>query len=458
MYMHLMWFRNLKIAFCLQRMIAATIRKHSNSTSVYPFVLRFHLLYINAMFPVITSLGHFSSVIAIHGRSSLFYYLCTYGLIYIWKDINHSHIYMQASFRLYNIVELIDSIIQLCNWSSLVALTNTCVCERCLVNNIIHKRVATCTAHFVSPKSLNRFFELVKLMSTALVGFVRHIMCLNEDVYDGVYPRNMDIIVPIGAGWDRSAAWRFAHFLSNAGPCSQMLELESLSPLYMVSQSTFLCSSEVLFNFIFLQILLIHWFYVAQAFCINVIECEDSNIFKVFLAASETALFNMLMSHHIYSFYLSLLSRRANVATSNYVPPQSSMLSSFNFGLTMFDSKQVFSDFPGICRESCYSKTHSLFGLEGVLVNRWGGIAGFHDDGTYTCDRSKTDGYETLDYQWRIGSNCLNPLCPYYGVGYRNWLPLIILFSFTNHVILVICNTQQTSCFLLSPDWQKFYQ
>jgi len=151
-----------------------------------------------------------------------------------------------------------------------------------------------------------------------------------------------------------------------------------------------------------------------------VIECEDGNIFKVFLAASETALSNMLMSHHIYSFYLSLLSRRANVATSNYVPPQSSMLSSFNFGLTTFDSKQAFSDFPGICREGCYSKTRSLFGLEGVLVNRWGGIAGFRDDGTYTCDRSKTDGYETLDYQWRIGSNCLNPLCPYYGVGYRD--------------------------------------
>ena len=269
---YLMWFHNLKNAFWLQRMIATTIWKHSNSTSVYPFVLRFHLLYINAMSPIIISLGHFSSIIAIHGRSSFFYYLCTYVLIYIWKDINHSHICMQASFRLYNIVELIDSIIRLCNWSSLVALTNTCVCECCLVNNIIHKRVATCSACFVSPKSLNRFFELVKLMSTALVGgFMRHIMCLNEDVYDGVYPHNMDIIVPVGAGWDHSAVRRFAHFLSNAGPCFQMLELESLSPLYMVSQSTFLCSNEVLFNFIFLQILLIHSFYVAQAFCINVV-------------------------------------------------------------------------------------------------------------------------------------------------------------------------------------------
>lgn len=150
------------------------------------------------------------------------------------------------------------------------------------------------------------------------------------------------------------------------------------------------------------------------------IECEDNNIFEVFLATSETALFNVLTSHHIYNFYPSLLSTRTNVATSNYIPPQSSMLSSFNFGLTTFDSEQAFSDFPGICRESCYSKTRSLFGLEGVLVNRWGGIVGSYDDGTSTCHRSKTDGYETLDYQWRIGSNCLNPLCPYYGVGYKD--------------------------------------
>lgn len=139
---------------------------------------------------------------------------------------------------------------QLCDWSTLVAIGNTCVRERCLVNGIIRKRVTTCTARFLSPKSFNRFFELIELMSAALVGgFVRHIMCLNEDIYEGVYPRNMDIIVPVGAGRDHSAARKLAHFLSNAGPCSQMLELESLSPLHTVSQSTFMCSNEVFFYF-----------------------------------------------------------------------------------------------------------------------------------------------------------------------------------------------------------------
>ena len=340
----------------------------------------------------------------------------------MWEDIDHSHIYGQASFRLYSAVELVDLITQLCDWPMLVAIGNTCVRERRLVNDIICKRVATCIARFIFPSSFDRFFELISLASAALVGgFVRHIMCLNETIYDEVYPCSIDIIVPIGGGRDRSAARRLAHFLSNTGPCLQMMELESLSPHHMVSRFTFMCSNEVL-SYCFLQMWLVHWCsHITQALRINVIECEDNNIFKVFLSASETVLFNVLTSHHIYCFYPSLLSRRTNVATSTYTPPQSSILSSFNFGLTTFDTELAFSDFPGICQEGCYSKTRSLFGLEGVLINRWGGIGGFCDDGTSSCDRSKTDGYEILDYQWRIGFNCLNPLCPYYGMGYRDW-------------------------------------
>ncbi len=148
------------------------------------------------------------------------------------------------------------------------------------------------------------------------------------------------------------------------------------------------------------------------------IECDDNNIFKVFLSISETALSNMLTPHHIYCFYPSLLSRRVNIAMLNYTPKKTSMLSSFNFRLTTFDSEQAFSDFPGICQEGCYLKTRSLFGLEGILVNRWGGMVNSGDNCASTCGRSKTDGYGLLDYQWRIGYNCLNLLCPYYGVGY----------------------------------------
>jgi len=61
-----------------------------------------------------------------------------------------------------------------------------------------------------------------------------------------------------------------------------------------------------------------------------------------------------------------------------------------------------------------------MFGLEGVLVNRWGGIAGAYDHGTNSCCVSESDGYELLEYQWRIGYTCVNPLCPYYGCGYRD--------------------------------------
>ena len=152
------------------------------------------------------------------------------------------------------------------------------------------------------------------------------------------------------------------------------------------------------------------------------IECDDNNIFKIFLATPETALFNMLTCRHIYCFYPSLLARNVNVLTPNPSPAQSSMLTSYNFGLMTFDPdiEQDYSSFPGMCQEGCYSKTRSLFGLEGVLVNQWGGIAGSYDDGTDSSGVSKSDGYELLEYQWRIGSTCLNVLCPYYGCGYKD--------------------------------------
>jgi len=190
-------------------------------------------------------------VLPIHSMplfSLIFCRVFTYVCWHARKDIDHDYIYTGASFGVYNTVELIDAIVQLCDWLTLVAVGNTCIRERNVVNCIIRKHVATCLARFVFPDSVNRFLELVDISSTALVGgFVRHIMCLNESVYDEVYPRSMDILVPIGGGRDRTAARKLANFLSNAGLCSQTMEIESLQSLQLVSQFTFVCSNEVPF-------------------------------------------------------------------------------------------------------------------------------------------------------------------------------------------------------------------
>ncbi len=83
-------------------------------------------------------------------------------------------------------------------------------------------------------------------MSSAIVGgFVRHLMYLNEEVNEDAHPYSMDIIVPVGRGKDPTAAHKFAHFLSNAGPCLQVTEVESLSSFRLVSQFTFVCSNDV---------------------------------------------------------------------------------------------------------------------------------------------------------------------------------------------------------------------
>ena len=147
---------------------------------------------------------------------------------------------------LYNTVELFDMVAQLSDWPTLIAIGNTCVRDRDIVKRIIRRRVMFCISRFLSRESFNRFFELLDITSSALVGgFVRHIMCLDDKIYEDVYPHNMDVIVPIGRGKDPMAARKLTHFLSNAGPCSRVTEVESMSSLRLVSQFTFVCSNDV---------------------------------------------------------------------------------------------------------------------------------------------------------------------------------------------------------------------
>jgi len=137
-------------------------------------------------------------------------------------------------------------IAQLCDWQTLVTIGNVSVRERVIVTRIIRKRIEACIIRFIYRDSFSRFFELLDSTSSALVGgFVRHIMCLDEKVYEEIHPRSMDIIVPVGRGKDPVAARRFTHFLSNAGPCSRVTVVESLSSLRLVSQFTFVCSDDV---------------------------------------------------------------------------------------------------------------------------------------------------------------------------------------------------------------------
>jgi len=137
-------------------------------------------------------------------------------------------------------------IAQTCDWPTLVAIGNTSVRERDIVRRIMRKRIVSCIIRFVHQDSISRFFELLDITSSAIVGgFVRHIMSLNEEIYEDVHPYSMDIIVPIARGKDPMAARKLAHYLSNAGPCSRVTEIESLSSLHLVSQFTFVCSNDV---------------------------------------------------------------------------------------------------------------------------------------------------------------------------------------------------------------------
>jgi len=140
----------------------------------------------------------------------------------------------------------VDNIAQYCDWVTLVTLGNTCVRERNVVRGIVRRRVTRQLARFIVPDKIARFFELMDAMSGAIIGgFVRHVMSLHDVECTQVFPRTMDIIIPIGGYKDKAAARKMMHFLSNTGPCTEVTEIESLSAFRLSSRFTFLCSSKV---------------------------------------------------------------------------------------------------------------------------------------------------------------------------------------------------------------------
>jgi hypothetical protein len=119
---------------------------------------------------------------------------------------------------IYNCTELMDLVAGLCDWNSLVRLGNCNRHLRDIVQYIIRRRISLCLGRFIHRKHHARFFDLLEKTESAVVGgFVRHFMCLEDDVYSCVLPSQLSIVIPVGVSHGSNSGRRWVHFISNCG-------------------------------------------------------------------------------------------------------------------------------------------------------------------------------------------------------------------------------------------------
>ena len=121
-----------------------------------------------------------------------------------------------ASEDVYNCTELMEQITSKCEWNSLTRMGNCTLFLRRLVQDIIRRRITVCLERFLSGRYHARFFQLLETTDAAIVGgFVRHLMCLEEDIYRSIFPAQLSILVPVGSVSDSNVGRKWVHFLSN---------------------------------------------------------------------------------------------------------------------------------------------------------------------------------------------------------------------------------------------------
>lgn len=143
-----------------------------------------------------------------------------------------------ASDDVYNCTELMNRVSSLCDWNSLVQLGNCSQRLRDIVQYVIRRRIFFGLGRFIHEKHHARFFELLELTESAVVGgFVRHFMCLEENIYRCVLPSQLSIVIPMEShGSSSSRKW--VHFISNCGEYDRNWDHDTSYPYSIKSSKT----------------------------------------------------------------------------------------------------------------------------------------------------------------------------------------------------------------------------
>lgn len=113
------------------------------------------------------------------------------------------------STRVYNITELLEHILEYCDWGSLTAVGITLTKLRTIRNRVINKRVEFFLSLFFDRDCLDRFFLKLKALRCAVFGgIVRCIMSAGNQAFFEAYPRELYIVAPFDVNSVYSGSWR----------------------------------------------------------------------------------------------------------------------------------------------------------------------------------------------------------------------------------------------------------
>jgi len=109
-----------------------------------------------------------------------------------------------------------------------------------VVQDVVHRCISKSLDRFIPRKHHARFFELLESTEAAVVsGFIRHIMCLEEDIYRFVFLTQLSLLIPIGRFGDSDTGRRWVHFISNCGDYGATCDNDTSLPYSRTSSSTY---------------------------------------------------------------------------------------------------------------------------------------------------------------------------------------------------------------------------
>lgn len=122
-----------------------------------------------------------------------------------------------ASNRVYDIVEMLNAITSMCNWTTLLDLANSSCTLRTVSQHIMCLRVKEFLCPFIGNDFAmhNWLFNIMMITKSAITGALVHCMLLafTDRMYLDTRPTQLDIVIPYANGLDVMGIW--IRFFSN---------------------------------------------------------------------------------------------------------------------------------------------------------------------------------------------------------------------------------------------------
>jgi hypothetical protein len=111
--------------------------------------------------------------------------------------------------KIYNATEVLEVIVEFCDWGSLTAVGVTSSKLRIIRNRVIDRRVNHFLSLFIPEDDHERFFFLLKTTGSAVFGgVIRCMMSAGDTTFYDVYPHEMYIAVPFHPSSITTGSWR----------------------------------------------------------------------------------------------------------------------------------------------------------------------------------------------------------------------------------------------------------